>query len=135
MLKKKVTSLLTCAALLLATAPSIAFAQIPTQLMSLDIGQNAGEAQAQPKPKLRATFAEVTTQARAGSSLDANMKRLGTEWLTPKPQAGYTKKDKILIYSIVAGLIVLAVVLGLTMKKGGHAFCDTDPSDPDCIPA
>jgi hypothetical protein len=77
---------------------------------------------------------EVETQAKAGASLEANMKRLDSEWLNPKPQKGYTKKDKILVYSIVAGLIVLAVVLALTTKKGGHTFCSDDPTDPECLP-
>ena len=118
MLKKKVTSLLICAALLLAATPSKAFAQT----------------QAQPRPELRAAFSEVKTQAKTGASLEANMKRLETEWLNPKPQAGYTKKEKILVYSIVAGLVVLAVVLALTTKKGGHTFCSTDPTDSECLP-
>jgi hypothetical protein len=52
---------------------------------------------------------------------------------TAKNDGGLTKKEKILIYSIVAGMVVLAVVLGIKTGKGGHAFCDTDPTDPDCI--
>ena len=134
MLKKKVTSLLICAALLLATAPSKAFAQTLAQPMPVGIGQSSSEAQAQSRTELGAAFSEVKTQARAGASLEANMKRLETEWLNPKPQSGSSKKDKILIYSIVAGLVVLAVVLALTTKKGGHTFCSDDPTDPECLP-
>jgi len=131
MLKKKVTSLLTCMALLLATAPSKAFAQILAQRMSLDIGQSASEGQAQPGSKLRATFAEVKAQAKAGPSMEAEVKRFSA-W--PKPQAGYGKKEKIIVYSIVAGMIVLAVVLAIKLGKGGHTFCSNDPTDPECLP-
>jgi cell division protein FtsL len=69
--------------------------------------------------------------------IEADIKRLEQEQQHPqikaKSQSGYTKKDKILVFSIVAGLVVLAVVLAFTTKKGGHAFCDVDPADPDCI--
>jgi|ERR1043165_6905211 hypothetical protein len=131
---KKAISWLLCMTLLLLTTTSGTLAQSLAQLMPADSSQSLSRTPAQPKPDLRATFVGIKTQAKAGASLEANMKRLDTEWLNPKPQAGYTKKQKILVYSIVAGLIVLAVVLALTTKKGGHTFCSDDPTDPECLP-
>ena len=135
---KKVASPLICAVMLLTVAPSKAFAQtLPAQ--PAGIGQGAGDAQAKPKPGLRTALAGVMAKSRADAVTEADIKRLESERLNPrtyaKPQAGYTKKEKILVFSIVAGLVVLAVVLALTTEKGGHTFCDIDPADPDCIGA
>jgi hypothetical protein len=132
MLKKAISWLL-CMTLLLMMVTSGTYAQSPVRLMPADSRQSLSRTQAQPKPDLRATFVGIRTQAKAGASLDANMKRLETEWLNPKPQAGLTKKEKYLIYSIVIGMVVLAVVIGITVK-GGHPFCSDAPKDPECMP-
>jgi hypothetical protein len=91
------------------------------------------DAQAKRKTDLRAAFAEVTARTKPGTLPGMDIKRIEREGLKARPQSGYTKKQKILVISIVAGLVVLAVVLALTTEKGGHTFCDIDPSDPDCI--
>lgn len=134
MLKTSVTSLLICAALLVANGPSKAFAQTLAQGAPAGGGPSSGDAQTKQKPGLRTALAEATARTKAGASLEANLKMIERAGLNARPQAGYTKKDKIIVYSIVAGLVVLAVVLALTIKKGGHTFCSDDPGDPDCLP-
>lgn len=115
MLKKSVT-LLICAVMLLTTSPSKAFAQTLARPAPAGNGQNSSDGQVIPKPDLRAALAEVTARTKAGDSLEANIKRLNKEALNPQSQGGYTKKQKILVIAIVAGLIVLAVVLALTTE-------------------
>jgi outer membrane murein-binding lipoprotein Lpp len=137
MLPKKVTSLLICAVILMGTVPSGAFAQTHAQnLLASSVG-SSGDAQAKLKQDLRASFAEVMAKTRAGTLTERDIKRFETDWLNPqttaKAQSGMTRKEKVLIYSIVAGLVGLAVILGIKTGKGGHGFCDTDPTDPDCI--
>ena len=133
---KKVTSLLICAVMLLASAPAKAFAQTIAQPASDGSKQGASEAQAKP-PDLNTSIAGLLAKSRVDTLTQADMKRFEREGPNPqkaaKHEAGMTRKEKILIYSIVAGLVVLAVVLGIKTGKGGHAFCDSDPTDPDCI--
>ena len=133
MLKKSVTSFLICAVMLLATVPSRAIAQTLAQPAAAATGQRSSDGQAKAKPDLKAAFAEATARTKAGTSLGANIKRLESEALKPQTQSGYSRKQKILVIAIVAGLVVLAVVLAFTTEKGGHSFCDVDPGDPDCI--
>ena len=137
MLPKKVTSLLICVVTLMGTVPSGVFAQTHAQnLLASSVGSSS-EAKPKLKQDLRASFAAVTAKSRAGILTERDIKRFETDWLNPqttaKFQSGMTTKEKVLIYSIVAGLVGLAVVLAIKTGKGGHAFCDTDPTDPDCI--
>jgi hypothetical protein len=131
---KKVTSLSICAVMLLASAPAKAFAQTLAQRAPDDSGTS--KAQAKP-PDLNTSIAGLLAKSRVDTLTQADMKRFEREGPNPqkaaKHEAGMTRKEKILIYSIVAGLVVLAVVLGIKTGKGGHAFCDSDPTDPDCI--
>jgi hypothetical protein len=133
---RNVTSLLICA-VMLASVPSNAFAQAPAQPEPVASGKGAIDAQTKPKSDLRTAIAEVVAKGRANAVTEADIKRFERERLNPqstaKNDSGYGKKEKILVFSIVAGLIVLAVVLGIKTGKGGHAFCDTDPTDPDCL--
>jgi hypothetical protein len=124
---KKINALLICAVMLLMSAPSQSIAQT--------IEQRATDAQAKPRRDLKTAIAEVTAKSRANTVMPAGLKRFEREGPqnTTKNYGGLTKKEKILIYSIVAGMVVLAVVLGIKTGKGGHAFCDTDPTDPDCL--
>ena len=133
MLKKNITSLLICAVMLFATGPSEVFSQSLTQPAFTGSGQSLNDGQAKPKSDLRAALAEVRARTMAGGSVEANIKRLEKESLNAQPQSGYSRKQKILVIVIVAGLVVLAVVLALTTEKGKHSFCDVDPGDPDCI--
>ena len=132
---EKVTALLICAGMLLVSAPAKLLAQTMTQ--SAPAVSRAGDAGAKPKRDLKAAMAEVTARSRAGRVTPADLKRFEREGPNPQNTAknygALTRKEKILIYSIVAGMIVLAVVLGIKTGKGGHAFCDTDPTDPDCL--
>ena len=129
--------MLICAALLLATAPSKAFAQTLAQPAPTGGGQSSSDARAKPKPDLRATVAEVTAKSRAGAVAGRTSSGLrGGGWTpqtTAKPQSGLTRKQKVLLISIVVVLVGLAVVLAHNTEKGGHTFCDINPSDPDCI--
>lgn len=133
MLKKEIISLLLCAGLLLAAAPPKACAQTPAQSAHTRSGQGSSDVTATPGPGLRAAFAEVMARDTAGTSLGAGIKRLERESLNAQPASGYSKKEKILVISIVVGLVVLAVVLAAKTGKGGHTFCDIDPTDPDCL--
>lgn len=135
MLKKKNISLLFCAVMLLASVPSKAFAQTPVQPAPAGNAQDAGNARLKPKPDLRAAFSELTAKSRIETVTEADIERLKrlNRQTTAKPESGYTKKDKILVFAIVAGIVVLAVVLAFNTEKGGHNFCDADPADPDCI--
>ena len=137
MLPKKVTSLLICVVILMGTVPSGALAQTHAQnLLASSVGSSS-DAKAKLKQDLRASFAEVMAKSRAVTLNERDLKRFETDWLNPqttaKAQSGMTKNEKVLIYSIVAGLVGLAVILGIKTGKGGHGFCDTDPTDPDCI--
>jgi hypothetical protein len=132
---KKVTSLLICAIVLLASAPAKAFAQTIAQPAPEGSGQSASDAQLKPKPDLRTAIAEVLAKSRVDTATQTDIKRFKRERLqnATKDDGGFTRKEKILVYSIVTGLVVLAVVLAVKTGKGGHAFCDTDPTDPDCL--
>ena len=130
---KKVTSLLICAVVLLASAPAKAFAQTIAQSAPEGSGQGASDAQAKPKPDLKTAIAEVLAKSRADTAAPSDMKRLERERLQNTAKGEMTRKEKILIYSIVAGMVVLAVILGIKTGKGGHGFCDSDPTDPECI--
>ena len=131
---KKVTSLLICAVVLLASAPAKAFAQTIAQPAPEDSGQGASNAQAKPKPDLSTAIAKIVAKSRVDTVTQTDLKRFERERLqNTKDDGGFTRKQKILVYSIVAGLVALAVVLAVKTGKGGHAFCDTDPTDPDCI--
>jgi hypothetical protein len=132
---KQVTSLLICAFVLLASAPAKALAQTTAQPAPEASGQGVSDAQAKQKPHLKTAIAEVLAKSRVDTLTPADLKRFERERLqnTVKDDGGFGRKEKILVYSIVAGLVVLAVVLGIKTGKGGHAFCDSDPTDPDCI--
>ena len=132
---KKVTSFLICAVVLLASAPAKAFAQTIAHPAPEDSVQGASDAQSKPKPDLRTAIAECLAKSRVDTVTPTDIKRFERERLqnTAKDDGGFTRKEKILVYSIVAGLVVLAVILAVKTGKGGHAFCDTDPTDPDCI--
>jgi hypothetical protein len=130
---KKVTSLLICAVVLVTSAPAKAFAQTIAQPAPEHSGQRASDAQAKRKPDLKTAIAGLLAKSRADTAAPSDMKRLERVRLQNTLKGGMTGKEKILIYSIVAGMVVLAVVLGIKTGKGGHAFCDTDPTDPDCL--
>ena len=132
---KKLTCLLVCAVMLIVSSPAKAFAQAIAQPAPVGSKQGASEPQAKPKADLRKAIAQVTAKSRVDTVTQADLKRFEREGPNPQNTAsgGMTRREKILIYSIVAGLVVLAVVLGIKTGKGGHAFCDTDPTDPDCI--
>src|SRR4030095_16390894 len=132
---KKVTSLLICAVVLPASAPAKAFAQTIAQPVLEDNGQGASHAHTKPKPDLKTAIAEVVVKSHLDTITHTDLKRFERERVqnTTKDNGGFTRKEKILVYSIVAGLVVLAVVLAVKTGKGGHAFCDADPTDPDCI--
>jgi hypothetical protein len=132
---KKVTASLICAVMLLVSAPAKALAQTMTQPAPADSGQRASDAGANPKRDLKTAIAETKAKSRFNAVTPADLKRFEREGPqnSARNYGGLTKKEKILIYSIVAGMVVLAVVLGIKTGKGGHAFCDTDPTDPDCL--
>jgi hypothetical protein len=130
---KKATSLLICAVVLLASAPAKAFAQTVAQPAPVDNGGGASDAQAKRKPELKTAISGLLAKSRAATAAPSDMKRFERERPQNTAKGGMTRKEKILIYSIVAGMVVLAVVLGIKTGKGGHAFCDTDPTDPDCL--
>ena len=137
MLKKNGLSLLLCAVMLSASAPSKAFAQeARSQPTYTGSGQDVRAAQMKPKPDLRAAFSELTAKSRIDTVTEADIKRLErlNRQTSAKPdESGYTRKDKIMVAAIVVGIVVLAVVLAFNTEKGGHNFCDADPADPDCI--
>lgn len=130
---KKVTSLLICAVVLVASAPARAFAQAVAQSAPVDNGRGASDAQAKRKPDLKTAITGLLVKSRADTAAPSDMKRFEKERLQNTAKGGMTRKEKILIYSIVAGMVALAVVLGIKTGKGGHTFCDSDPTDPDCI--
>jgi len=130
---KQGTSLLICAVVLLASAPAKAFAQTIAQSALKGSGQGASDAQAKPKPDLSTAIAGLLAKSRAETAAPSDMKQFERQRLQNTAKGEMTRKEKILIYSIVAGMVVLAVVLGIKTGKGGHAFCDTDPTDPDCL--
>ena len=137
MLMRNVTSLLICAVMLLASVPSNAFAQAIAQAGPVAGGKGASDTQAKPKSDLKTAIAEVVAKGRANTATEADIKRFERERLNPQNTAkwdsGFSKKEKILVFAIVTGLIVLAVVLAVKTGKGGHTFCDSDPTDPDCL--
>ena len=133
---EKGTSLLICAAVLLASAPAKAFAQSAAPSAAERSGKGGvSDGQIKPKSDLKTAVAEVLARSRVDTATLADVKRLERARLqnTAKDYGDMTRKEKILVYSIVAGLVVLAVVLGIKTGKGGHPFCDQDPTDPDCL--
>lgn len=132
MLKKNIASLLICAAILLAATPSKAYAQAPVEPAPTVNGQVSSNAPAETKPDLRAAFAEVTARADSRTLPEADIRRLERERLNAQSQGGYTRKGKILVISIVVGLVVLAVVVAVKTGKGGRSFCEDVPADPSC---
>src|SRR5215203_5062259 len=135
MLNKNVTPLLISAVVLLSSLPSQAFAQTPSRQALTGNGQILSHTQAKPELDLGEAFAEVRARTKADTLREADINRLAKKWSYPqttaKPQSGYTTKQKVLVIFIVAGVVVLAVVLGAKTGKGGHSFCDIDPADPD----
>jgi flagellar biosynthesis/type III secretory pathway M-ring protein FliF/YscJ len=133
---KKVTSLLISAVMVLASAQVKVFAQ--TLAQSAHEGSKPGTSDAQAKhPDLSADIGGLLAKSRVDNLTQSDMRRFEREGPNPQNTAKHygamTRKEKILIYSIVAGLVVLAVVLGIKTGKGGHTFCDTDPTDPECL--
>lgn len=137
MLKKRDISLLLCACLLLASAPSKAFAQALAPPLTAGSGQGTSSNRLKPETDLKAAFSELTAKSRIDTVTETDIVRLKrlNQQTTAKPGSGYTRKEKILVFAIVAGIVVLAVVIGYNTGKGGHNFCDADPADPDCIGA
>lgn len=134
---KKLICLLVCAGVLLASVPLKGFAQTVAQHATARSGPDAKDAAAILKSDLQFAIGDLTAKSRFDLVTAADMKRLEREGPNSQSNAknfgGFTKKEKILVYSIVAGMIVLAVVLGIKTGKGGHTFCDVDPTDPDCL--
>ena len=130
---KKATSLLICAVVLLASAPAKVFAQTVAPPAPVDNGRGASDTQAKRKPELKRAISGLLAKSRTDTAAPSDMKRFERQRLQNTANGEMTRKEKILIYSIVAGMVVLAVVLGIKTGKGGHGFCDTDPTDPDCI--
>src|SRR5919199_633671 len=115
MLTKNMTSLLICATMLVATVPSKALAQTLSQPAPTRSEQSSRDVPAKPKRDLRAAFEKVLAKSRTDAVSEEGIKRIEKEGLNPqstrKQASGYTKKEKVLVISIVAGLVVLAVVL------------------------
>ena len=134
---KKVTSFLVCTVMLLASGPAKALAQTLAQSIPPQSKQCTSDLQAKPQPDLSTSVAGLLAKSRIDNLTLSDMKRFEREGPNPqntgRHEGGMTRKEKILIYSIVAGMVVLAVVLGIKTGKGGHGFCDTDPTDPECL--
>jgi len=133
---KKVTSFLVCTVMLLASGPAKAFAQTLAQSVPPQ-SKHISDLQAKPQPDLGTSVAGLLAKSRSDNLTLSDIKRFEREGPNPqntgRHEGGMTRKEKILIYSIVAGMVVLAVVLGIKTGKGGHGFCDTDPTDPECL--
>ena len=127
---KNITSLLISTAMLFTTMPSKAFAQTMAQKLAKDSEQSSHDAQA--KSDLRPAFDEVIAKAKSGVLMDAEFERLERGRLNVQPQPGYSKRDKIIVIAIVAGLVVLGVVLAVKLGKGGRSICEDVPADPSC---
>ena len=130
---KKVTSLLICAVMVLASAQVRVFAQTLAQ----SAHEGGKQAKAKQQPDFSAAIGGLLAKSRVEKLIQSDLKRFEREGPNPQNTAKHygamTGKEKILIYSLVAGLVVLAVVLGIKTGKGGHTFCDTDPTDPECL--
>ena len=135
MLKRRVACLSLGLVASLVSLPLRTAAQTNTPPAAAADARREKAPQASPEPTLGRAFAEAAAVRNAGALTTAEIKKLEKLNLqsTTNSQGGYTKGQKVLVISIVAGLVVLAVVLALTTEKGGHSFCDIDPGDPDCI--
>jgi hypothetical protein len=136
MVKRHVASLSICLAVSLIALPLRASGQTKTPAETAASAQGAGVAQAAPESVLKKAFAEAVADKHADALTRAEIKKLEKLNLqsTAKSPGTWTKGQKVLVFSIVAGLVALAVVLALTTEKGGHTFCSDDPTDPECLP-
>src|SRR5258705_7350295 len=81
----------------------------------------------------RRAIAGLMAKSRADTEAPSDMNRFERERLQNTAKGEMTRKEKILIYSIVAGLVVLAVGLWIKKSKGGHAVCDTHSTQSHCL--
>ena len=136
MLKRCVASLSVCLAASLITLPLRVSGQTTTPAEAAASAQRAGVVPAVPESVLKKAFDEAVADKNADALTRAEIKKLEKLNLqsTAKSPGTWTKGQKVLVFSIVAGLVALAVVLALTTEKGGHTFCSDDPTDPECLP-
>src|SRR5258705_11922844 len=130
---EKGTSLLICAAVLLASAPAKAFAQSAAPSAAERSGKGGvSDGQIKPKSDLKTAVAEVLARSRVDTATLADVKRLERARLqnTAKDYGDMTRKEKILGYSIVAGLLVLAGVSGFKKGEGGRLGFGQTPTGP-----
>lgn len=133
MTKRPYASLLTCAVVVLAFAPTRALAQT----VARPPAQTAA-ARAEQKPALKSIFAEELAKKseRAGKLSTADVRRLEKESLDPRPQgggSGWSKKKAVLMVVIVVVIVGLAIVLAHN-GVNPSVTCDQDPLDPNCVP-
>ena len=135
MLRKQIVSLSVCAAVLAMGGPPRAFAQDAARPGFASGDQSSRAARGTRHTDLKASLAEEVSRVKADTSTKVDFKRLEGGQNDPrnaKPQTGYTRGQKILVGSIVVGLVVLAVVLALTVEEGPHPRCADEPADPFC---
>lgn len=135
MLKKNIAPLLVCAVMWLTSMPLGVLAQTPAQpelFGALELSEPRSELAPDLKTAIAEAVAKTKSDARVGA--ESVTSRRGWQNQPPASDGGYTTKDKILIGSVVVGLIVLAVVIAAKTGKGGRSLCEFEPDDPDCIP-
>ncbi len=123
--------------MLLAVAPSKAFAQTLSQTVVAQSEQNISRLEIKSKPNLKTLFAEETAKNKSRATLSAaDIKRLEKENLNPQTTtrsgSGFSKRDAILAVVIVVAITALAIVLahnGVDPKPR----CEDEPGTPDCI--
>lgn len=135
MLRKQIVSLSVCALMLATAGPPRAFAQNAARPGFASGDQSPLGARGAQRPGLKASLAEEVSRLKAETSTKVDFERLERQQNDPrnaKPETGYTKGQKILVASIVIGMVVLAVVLALTVEEGPHPRCADEPNDPFC---
>ncbi|PWT93502.1 MAG: hypothetical protein C5B55_04495 [Blastocatellia bacterium] len=132
----KITSSLICAVVLVVSVPSYTFAQTPIRPATPNEARSSSDEQSTRKQSLKTAVAEAIARSRSDNTKE-ELKRLANGQVNAQSQQkhGLPTREKVLIISIVAGLVVLAVVLAVATGKGGHTFCGIDPTDPDCLPS
>ena len=134
MLKRRLAAALSCAALLLASAPPAALAQAQKAAAA---ERNLTAPLPEKGPELKSLFAGSASGARAGGALTAaDFKRFeGKRWqedTQPPPKEKWSKGTKIFVVVLVAAVAAVCVWAIANPGDDPPPDCVNDPSNILC---
>jgi hypothetical protein len=133
MLKRRLASALSCAALLLAGAPSAALSQTQRAAAA---ERSLTAALPEKRPELKALFFESAARARAGALTETDFKRFEAKrWQDDKkqePEKKWTKGHKAFVIILVAAVTAACVWAIANPGDDPPPDCVNDPSNILC---